>query len=178
MKLAMHMAVDGISEHLKKMLDRSNRPQGFNARVAYPMILAAQRKRFMTENESEGDKWAPLSTKPFFAFWETDPKLKKQWPGGYREYKKTKFASFDGHGTKTLIATGELLNANIGKSKRHRRIAENTRVGFEVSTDQSTEYFQYLIDGTDKMPPRPWNQIGNRTRDEIAKRFADYIVGG
>jgi phage gpG-like protein len=45
-----------------------------------------------------------LSTKPFFAWWEKDDNLRRQYDNGYKEYKKAKF----GFSYPILKATGRL----------------------------------------------------------------------
>ncbi len=49
-------------------------------------------------------QYPDLSTKPFFAWWEKDEDLRRQFDGGYKEYKKAKF----GFAYPILKATGRL----------------------------------------------------------------------
>jgi phage gpG-like protein len=49
-------------------------------------------------------QYPDLSTKPFFAWWEKDEDLRRQYDGGYKEYKEAKF----GFAYPILKATGRL----------------------------------------------------------------------
>lgn len=62
-----------------------------------------QRKRWITENESEGMRWAPLQP-------------------AYRRRKLRVFAGYPGGGSKTLIATGRLLASVIGPGPDFRKV--------------------------------------------------------
>lgn len=53
---------------------------------------------------SSAGEYPDLSTRPFFAWWEKDLSLKRQYDGGYKEYKKAKY----GFDYPILKATGRL----------------------------------------------------------------------
>lgn len=86
-----------VRDKLDGMIKRGGSPESFLVRVAYPLYQARQSKRWITEGESEGAKWAPLSSK-------------------YAEWKRRQFAGFAGHGEKMLIATGRLAESVIGRT--------------------------------------------------------------
>lgn len=86
----------GIRNKLDEMISRARTPESFLAHCAYPMYIARQTRRWVTEGESEGSKWAPLSDK-------------------YKKYKALNFAGYPGNGMKMLIRTGKLFEAVVGR---------------------------------------------------------------
>jgi hypothetical protein len=85
-----------MREQLDAMITRARSPEAFLTRVAYPMYVVRQSKRWMSEGASEGAKWAPLNEK-------------------YAKWKELNFAGYPGHGKKILIRTGLLAEAVIGR---------------------------------------------------------------
>jgi hypothetical protein len=85
-----------IRNKLDEMITRSRSTQSFLAHCAYPMYIARQSKRWMSEGESEGAKWAPLSEQ-------------------YKKWKKLNLVGMPGNGTKLLIATGKLFEGVTGR---------------------------------------------------------------
>lgn len=97
----------GIQKKLDAMIKKSKSPESFLVKVAYPMYISRQSKRWMTENESEGARWAPLSEK-------------------YAKWKKLNFVGYPGHGEKLLIRTGRLAEAVIGRKLKGDVISEES----------------------------------------------------
>ena len=85
-----------VRDKLDGMIKRGGSVESFLTRVAYPLYMARQQKRWMTEGASENVKWEPLNAK--YALWKT-----------------TRFANYAGNGTKMLIATGRLAESVIGR---------------------------------------------------------------
>lgn len=96
-----------IRDKLDEMIKRGGSPEAFLTRVAYPLYMARQSKRWITEGASEGVKWAPLNAK-------------------YAEWKKRQFAGYPANGEKMLIATGRLAESVIGRQLKGD--AESTEV--------------------------------------------------
>lgn len=94
------------------MVSRGKSPKVFLATTAFKMYLNAQRKRWQTENLSEGNKW------PSYEQTFKDNKSAE----AYRKMKLRKFASFPGGGKKMMIATGTLLMSVLGQGKGSRKI--------------------------------------------------------
>ncbi len=97
----------GIRKKLEAALTNANSSQIFLTRIAYPMYISRQSKRWMTENESEGAKWTPLNEK-------------------YAKWKKLNFVGYPGHGEKLLIRTGRLAEAVIGRKLKGDVISEES----------------------------------------------------
>ena len=85
-----------VRQKLDAMITRGSSNEAFFIRVAYPLYQARQMRRWITENASEGQKWAPLNEK-------------------YKEWKRRHFAGYAGNGEKMLIATGKLASSVIGR---------------------------------------------------------------
>lgn len=118
MKLSITTESNGIVLNLNKKLERINSMQGFLNKNVYQMYQNAQRTRWMTENSSETGRWKRLEPR-------------------YEQYKRTKFASYDGQGTKMLIATGALFKAVVGPGNGQRKVATNKSLYISVSTPYS-----------------------------------------
>ena len=88
---------DGVSDRLNKMVEAGRSAKAFMTRNVFPRSQEYQMVRWASE-DSGG--WAPLNEK-------------------YAAYKKIKYAAFPGGGTKTMIATGELMNSVLVKAGSH-----------------------------------------------------------
>lgn len=93
---SMQTVGDKVVKNLDAMISRGKDNRAFFARVAYPMYQAAQMKRWITEGQSEGQKWKPLNEK-------------------YAAWKRVNLAGFPGNGEKMLIAKGRLVESVIGR---------------------------------------------------------------
>jgi len=90
--MSLKKVQDTVTTRLDSMIATGKDPRAFMLKIVRPAYQAAQRKRFATENQSEGQKWSPLNSK-------------------YAEYKLKKFKDFPGGGRKINIATGKLVNS-------------------------------------------------------------------
>lgn len=98
--------------------------QGFLNRDVVEAYRNIQRKRWVTENASEGGeskRWAALNP-------------------AYAKRKLTQFAGYEGAGKKMLIATGKLYKSVIGPGAGFRKVATNKTL--TIST--SVEYAQHV----------------------------------
>lgn len=127
-------------------MNKAIHPEAFLVRVAYPMYQKFQRKRWMTRNVSEGMQWKPNALR-------------------YSEWKKIKYASFPGGGTKVMIATGRLFQSIIGPSPDHRRIIRGTK----MIIGTSVEYASYAGD------IRPFFPLSDKSRNTIVREFKKWI---
>lgn len=145
----LKISEDGIKDYLGGMLNRANLVRGWLNRVAYPKIIQAQRRRWMTENESEGGKWEPLN--PSYAL----RKLRK-----YRDYP--------GGGRKMLVATGRLVDGMTGDNTRdHYKLVTETTL--EVGTTVS--YARYVNE------KRNIVDLSQETMDDLVDGLKDYLLG-
>lgn len=82
------------------MLSRERQADAALNSVVYPMLFkgddSAQAQRWMSEGASEGEPWRPLTA-------------------AYAKRKLKKHAKDPGGGTKLLVATSRLLDANTGR---------------------------------------------------------------
>jgi len=148
--MSIKISVDGISEHLKKMIERSNLVAGWLNRVAYPKILEVQRMRWASEGNSEGSGW-------------------RQLKANYKTYKLKKYADYPGSGTKLLIATNRLVDSMTGKSKaEHWKLVQKNKL--EVGS--FVPYAAFV----DK--ERDITSLSKDTVDSIAEGLGDYLTKG
>ena len=134
-----------LQNQLEGMVDRSQRTQAYLNRVVYRQYRNAQRKRWMTEGASEGDKWKRLNPK-------------------YAEWKKKKFKTYKGAGKKMLIATGELMESVIGPKGSHKKIVTDTSI--EVAW--STPYSVYVDE------VRNFTEFSDETMQKIYDGLAEF----
>ena len=165
MRAEMKKTGDGIEKRLQMMVDKSRQTRAFLARIIYPMYQKAQAERWMTEGVSESDAWKPLSTKPFFAYWEQGG-LRKYYDGGYVEYKRAKYSSFDGAGNVMLVATNRLRKSVTGPSKDHRMMVDD----HSISVFTTVPYARYVDE------KRSFTHFGLETRRKMIRAVRDYVL--
>lgn len=147
MAKGIEITQDGIGDLLRGMLGRFESIRGFLDRVIYPEVVQLQRERWMTENASQGEVWAPLKPE-------------------YAKYKLKKFSAYPGAGTKLLIATGALVDSMTGDGKDHWKLVTDTRL--EVGS--LVAYAKYVNQARDIVGLR------DEERSRFMKQILDYIV--
>lgn len=146
-----------------KMMSQAGSIPAAMARV-YSIYQKLQTQRFMTENESEGERWRPLSTK-------------------YAQRKSKQFGKYPGGGSKLMIATGTLAGATIGPGApfdgvdRHRFITTST--GMTVSVEQTGKNaagrpFTYPEFAAEQ---RPIMRFSEASIDKMKEELKKFIVG-
>lgn len=155
---------DTITERLNLIIKKGKDPRAFLSRVAYPLYQSHQMKRWMTEGESEGETW---------------PRINKE----YELYKKKKFSSYPGSGTKMLIARGNLFESVVGKHLGDSDPKEGSMssiggikghnvVFADKSMTISTELqFAKYVNETRKM-----FKFRDQFRKEIRNKYANWIM--
>jgi hypothetical protein len=139
---------DGISSYLDQMLGKAQTVRGWLNRVAYPLVIKAQRLRWETEGASEGVSWAPLN--PDYARW-----------------KLRKYADAPGGGRHILIATARLVQGMTGDNiADHYKLVEDTRL-----TVGTTLYYAQYVD-----EKRDITTMSDETISEIKADLANYLT--
>ncbi len=157
------VAKDEITEKLNAMLTRAHSSKA-SARI-YPMYQQLQTQRFMTQNASEGNQWAPLKAE-------------------YAEYKKKRYGDYPGGGSKLLIATGTLAGAAIGPGAPFEGTAQQvalfTPYSMQIKINQSGKnaegkpftYPQYVAE------QRPFMTFSRASLDKMKDALKKYMIGG
>jgi hypothetical protein len=138
-----------ITKNLQGMMSRERLLQGYLNRVVYAQYQKAQRKRWMTEGASEGERWTPLNE-------------------AYARWKRVRYASELGGGTKMLIRTNRLQLSVIGGSAEHRKVVGTKRL--IIST--TVPYAIYVDE------KRTFTGLGEATSAEISKGIVRYLATG
>lgn len=129
---------DGISKRLAGIETRGKKLQSFLNREVVEIYRNLQRRRWITENRSEGERWTELN--PI-----------------YKKWKLVRFATYDGSGRKMLIATGRLYKSVIGPGKGFRKVATpkklviTTSVPYAKDVNDVRDFTEYS--------PKSWNTI-------------------
>lgn len=112
-KASIKSVNNSIQKKLQQMVEQTRQTRAFLERVVYPSYLKAQMKRWMSEGRSDGvgalQAWKPLSSR-------------------YSAWKKVRYASAPGGGTKMLIATMRLFNAVTGKGEGHKKLISDKSI--------------------------------------------------
>lgn len=137
-----------IQASLNKKIANAKNPATFLRSTAFPMWQAFQRKRWMTENTSEGRKWERL-----------DPK--------YAKRKAIKFASYPGAGRKIMYASGRLFGGVIGETTEHRRVIRGSR----MTLSTTVPYAKYPNE------QRPYTPLSDKSLNKINKAYRDWVMG-
>ena len=144
---------DNILRSLTEMMDRTKLGAGYLNRVVYNQYKRRQRKRWMTENVSEQQpKWAALTP-------------------AYESYKKKKWASYPGAGSKTMIRTQRLFNAVTGdndKSEHRKIIIGKTRIEIGWTTP-------YAVFTEEMRPVNTWDPKQDK---QMYDGFVKYLMDG
>jgi len=146
MKLSVLTVKEGVTRQLEGYLKRANAIEGYFNRVVVEQYRNIQRQRWMTENASEGQMWEPLSPK-------------------YAKAKKSRFASYEGAGTKMLIATGKLKKSVIGPGEGFRKVT--TPRSLTIST--SVEYATHVNED------RSFTTYSEKSLNEIRRGVARFL---
>ena len=146
MKVTFEKAQDDIFKYLQGITQRSKSIEGFLNRNVYPEYQNQQRERWETENTSQGTQWRPLEDK-------------------YKKYKAKKFMSYEGRGTKLMIATGRLQRSVIGPDGDHRKLV--TPKTLEIAT--TVEYAKYAAE------KRPIMKFSKQNVQKMLDMIVDYI---
>ena len=138
-------------------------------RVPYAMIAKDfQKSRKAIFALQSAGQYPDLSTKPFFAWWEKNEDLRRQFDGGYKEYKKAKF----GFSYPILKATGRLE-----KSVTDPGDPENvTRIGpieMELGTRVPYAVYHQSDEPRSRIPLRKFLFIGPES-----KKYANTEISG
>lgn len=144
--ISMQFKARGITEFLKGVTMRAGSLQSFLNKNVVKQYQNIQRKRWMTENNSETGQWQPLTVE-------------------YAKAKKRRFASYAGKGEKLLIATGKLQKSVIGPGDGFRKIA--TPRSLIIST--SVEYAPYVDEA------RSFSSYGRESVAEINRMIKDFV---
>ena len=138
--------------NLESMLKRERLGAGYANRIIYTIYKNRQRRRFQTENLSEGEKWKALNPK-------------------YAERKLIKYADYNGKGQNIMFATGRLRSAVTGDDgiREHRKIVLE---GKKLQVSWTTPYAEY----TEEV--RPVNEWSIEKDLEMYQGFITYIITG
>lgn len=159
---------DGIRKRLDQLLEKANFVDGFLDRVVYPEYQNYQRQRWMDENSNQTGKWDKLS-----AAYSARKQImygggpKHEWVGGYPMPWRVSgtWPSYEGAGTKMLIATGRLFHSVIGDGPDHFKQVS----GGKIRIGTTVEYAPYVDD------VRNYSKYDQEFISNLRKRLMDYV---
>ena len=146
MKPSLKVVENGVSLKIGSMIDRGQAMRSFLNRNIYRIYQNAQRERWETINNSQGREWKPLNEV-------------------YAQRKKRLFASYEGGGSKMLIATGRLFKSVVGPGKGQRKIVTNKSLYIATSVP----YAGFVDD------VRTFTTWGAPFRQKVKKAVSDFI---
>lgn len=146
MKPTLKVKNTGASLKIDAMLDRGQSMRSFLNTNIYRIYQNAQRDRWMTVNNSQGKEWKELDEL-------------------YAERKRRVYATYEGGGTKILVATGRLFKAVIGTGRGHKKIVTNKSLYIATSV----EYAGFVDE------VRTFTTWGSPFRQKVMKAITDFI---
>lgn len=147
--IALRISTDGIKKKLDGMLTKASLAKGWLNRVAYPMVIEAQRMRWASEGASEGSSWAPLNT-------------------SYAIRKLKKYASSPGGGRKMLIATSRLVGGVTGdQAADHYKLVTDKM----LMVGTTIGYAKYVNE------TRNFVKLGTATLKNLSDSLGEYLRG-
>ncbi len=150
----------GIQDQLEAMVRRANLLPAYLNRVVYKEYQKAQRDRWKTENvgpDFVGGQWRSLD--PIYAAW-----------------KKKKYSSSPGGGTKLLIRTGTLVQSVVGPGEGHEKIVTNRSIRINTSVPYAT-YVDETRNFT-QWSPVFYGRIYKGLSDYLLKNIMKEVTGG
>lgn len=147
MKPSLKVTSNGASLKIGTMLDRAESMRSFLNDNIYRIYQNAQRDRWMTVNNSQGKEWRAL-----------DPV--------YAVLKRKIYATYEGGGTKMLIATGRLYKSVIGPGQGQRKIVTNRSLYIATGV----EYAGFVDE------VRPFTTWGDPFRKKVSKAISDFVM--
>lgn len=143
---------DGATKRLDDIMKRASDTgkRTFLNRNAMAWYRNAQRKRWMTENESEGGpRWKDLNA-------------------DYEKRKRKLFAGFPGAGKAKLIASGTLLQSTIGPGKGFQKVVTSR----ELIIVTTVPYAKFV----DEI--RTFSLWGDESIERLKKHYKDFLMRG
>lgn len=153
---------DGLEQRFKKLLTRAQSTKA-SARL-YPLYQQFQLKRFMTEGASEGFPWPSLNPE-------------------YADYKKKKYATSPGSGSKMLIATSTLAGAVIGPGAPFEGTSQHRAIFSSYSMKIQVEESGFNSEGKPFLYPkyiaekRPFMKFGPVSIGKLKDSLKKYLIG-
>jgi len=136
----------GVEEWFKNLTMRSNSLTSFLNKNVVAQYRNLQRKRWMTENESETGQWMPLNPT-------------------YRTRKLKQFQAYPGRGTKMLVATNTLFKSVIGPGEGFRKIVTPKQLILGTAIPYATH--------VDEL--RTFTTWGDESKKVFSEMITDYI---
>jgi hypothetical protein len=166
LKASLKSNYDSFKGKVDEYITRPNSMKQFAETVLVPAYIEAQKKRWITENSSEGARWKPLNK-------------------DYAAYKKKRFADFSGSGTKMMIATGSLYKAVIGEGSGFQKVVTNKKLTISINPANVANAASramgrkvsenYAIEANLE---RPYMRFGDKTIEVFKKSIRNYIRSG
>lgn len=135
-----------ISKLFAGYIQRDRAMQGFLNKNVVEFYRNVQRKRWITENQSEGRAWERLNPK-------------------YAERKRKVWRDAPGGGSKMLIASGALQESVIGPGKGFYKVATPRQLIIQTGV----KYAQYVDE------VRTFTEFSNTTRKELGSMIAKFL---
>lgn len=164
-----------IQNRLSALVKRAKLGRGALTRVIYPMYQNAQRNRWMTENTSEGSKWAELTPKyKSYKLRRYGGGARYNWVGGRGESRPwvlsgASWPNYPGSGTKMMIATNRLFNSVTGDTLDDHKV---------LFTDESMEIRTTVDYSSDANSKRNFTTFGDATISKMKSAYFGYVKGG
>lgn len=140
-----------VTARLAALLKAAKNKDGFLKGYVYPEYQYVQKQRWMTENATSdvtGGQWDRLNPM-------------------YETYKRKKFASYPGSGSRMLIAQYRLLPSVTGESKDSRVLIQNGKLGI----------FSALPYASFVNEKRPFDTFSESWKKKVSQAWAEYIAG-
>ena len=147
--ITIEVKADQISDYFKGLTMRTDSLRLFLERNVYKAYQNIQRKRWMTQNTSEGEQWETLKSK------------------SYINWKKLHYRA-DEAGRPILIASGKLFRSVVGPAGKdgHKMVATNT----SLIVGTSVEYAPMV-----NQTQRKFTGYSQTTINELETMISDFV---
>lgn len=143
----------GVTKSLEEMIQRGKSVSAYLNRVLLRKFQKAQIERWKTENQSEKEKWQPLTP-------------------AYKTYKLKKFASYPGGGRSLMIATGRLASGAQARDAAYfYKIVSDSQFVIGINTS-ALPYSVYPGE------MRPYMEFSDETLQDWKAGIRSYICKG
>jgi phage gpG-like protein len=152
MATSIKILKDDVTGKLQKMVEAMDDNRAFIKRAVIPMYSNAQRKRFVTENRSEGDQWLPIKQSTL-------------------NYKLKNFSDYPGGGKKMLIRTGDLYKSLFPGGDKNKTLVEKR--SFVTLTE--VDYAKYV---DEVRPLMEFRTLKQAIKEKYVRFLATGVING
>lgn len=161
-----------VVENDEKLAQALRRAASVSSDLKIPFSMIArdfQKSRKAIFSLKSAGQYPDLSTKPFFAWWEKDENLRREFTNGYKEYKEAKF----GFAYPILKQTGR-LEKSVTESSHPENVTNIGPIMMELGTRVPYAVYHQSDAPRSKIPLRKFLFVGPESLKYANKEISGF----